>query len=127
MFKVHCILNWVLLALAFELLMIKRARCTAENDNFIIFTEDVKGYPITSTDGFVYFVGTSISKVDLASRVVEKIMRIATSDLSTNISYDYGILNEQETVLLAIRKHNGPNCATLISITTSDMVLQEDN
>ena len=83
--------------------------CLANDENFVIFTEDINGFPVPGSDGIVYFIGTTISKVHLSSRTVQNVIRISTSDLSYNVTYDKGLLNHQESVLIAFRTTFGPN------------------
>ena len=83
--------------------------CFADDENFVIFTEQINGFPVPASDGIVYFIGTTISKVHLSSRTVENVIRISTSDLSDNLTYDIGLLNHQESVLIAFRTTFGPN------------------
>ena len=54
-------------------------------------------------------------------------MRVTTSDGSTNISFDRGALSHDERVLLVHPQSSGPNWVAIATITTSDMVLREDN
>ena len=76
----------------------------------MIFTEDISGFPVPASNGIVYFVGKTISKVHLSSRTVQNVIRVSwTDEISKNLTYDQGLLNHQESVLIAFRTTLGPS------------------
>lgn len=78
-----------------------------DNDNFILFSEDVGGFPVPSTAGFVYFIGKSISKVVLNTRTVHKEIEIYDSAETTKQNFEIGALNTDQSVLVAVRSISG--------------------
>ena len=115
-----------LLALLLSLVMLSKG--VTDNDNFIIFTEDIGGFPVPATDGNTYFIGTNISKVSLSSRIVSNVIEIYSSDLATKINFDGGALTGDQSVLVVHPVGGGgPNWFELVTITTSDMQLRQDN
>ena len=99
-----------------------------DNDNFILFSEEVGGFPVPSKDGFVYFIGKSISKVVLNTRTVHKEIEIYDSTGTTKQPFNTGALNTDQSVLVAVRSTTGgPNCNQIITVTTADMKLKQDN
>ena len=107
--KLCSLINKTKLATLILVFTLFNISCLADDENFMIFTEDINGFPVPGSDGIVYFIGTTISKVHLSSRTVENVIRISTSDLSDNLTYDKGLLNHQESVLIAFRTTFGPN------------------
>lgn len=104
------------------------SRGVTDNDNFIIFTEDIGGFTVSTTDGYTYFIGTNISKVSLAKRLVSNVIEIYSSDSATKINFDGGALTGDQSVLVVHPvSGGGPNCLELVTITTSDMQLRQDN
>lgn len=83
-----------------------------DNDNYIIFNEDIGGYPVVNSEGFAFFISTSVAKVDLNTKSVEKKIEIyndATHDYKPNTSK--GVLSTDESILLAYSDSSagGPN------------------
>lgn len=75
----------------------------------MIFTEDISGYPVPSSEDYVYFIGSKIAKVDLANRNVEMLMKPVQSDNSTAVIYNRGVLNNDETILLVFSTSSSSN------------------
>lgn len=93
-------LLWLLLLLSF-------AASLTDDDNFIIFTEDIHGYPVPDSNGYAYFISSTISKVQLSTRTVEKVLKVTYSSGTSSIRFDRGLLNEDEDVLIVYMQRSG--------------------
>lgn len=82
-----------------------------------------------STNGYVYFVGSNVSKVSLINRTVDSVIEIYSSGQTTKLNMDGGALTSDQSVLVVhpAATSGGPNCFELVTITTSDMQMRQDN
>jgi hypothetical protein len=65
---------------------------------------------MVTADGYLYLFGTSVSKIELSSRTVLNEIEVYTSDSSTKISFNRGVINSDESVIIGYSTGTGgPN------------------
>lgn len=57
---------WTLLVLV---LLSSQVMGLADNDNYVLYAEDIGGYPVLSSDGYLYLIGSNITKINLIDKV----------------------------------------------------------
>jgi hypothetical protein len=98
------------------------------DDNYIRFSEGVHGsQSIPSRDGYLYSVGSSVSKIKLTDHLVEKRVRIQSG--GNNVEMGQGALTYDGTQLVISRpaSSGGPNCRPFVVLRTSDLTLVSTN
>lgn len=99
---------WII---AFLALTLMSASALPDNDNYILYADDIGGYPVLSSDGYLYLIGPNITKVNLVTKTAEKEIEIYfDSTFSNKIDMDKGVLNNDESFLIVYSTlPSGPN------------------
>ena len=98
-----------------------------DNDNYILYAGDIGGHPVLSSDGYLFMIGPNITKINMVSKVAEREIELYADTTSKVSSMSKGVLNSDESFLVIYSDRSGPNCARLLTVTTSDMQLRQDN
>ena len=98
------------------------------DDNYIVYSLDTNGqksYP--SRDGYLYTIGSRVSKVDLAERSTDKTVVFQKDQSPLNLAQ--GAISADGSRLIASSGpyFGGPNCRFFVSFSTDDLRMQEEN
>ncbi|CAI2364649.1 unnamed protein product [Moneuplotes crassus] len=118
--------------LSLILLLVFTAQTVAlpDNDNFVLYADDIGGCPVVSAEGYLFLIGPNITKIDLVHKVAHAELELYSDDTNpAKVSrLDCGVLSNDDSLLLVFSPAiEGPHCALIAVITTADMVMQQDN
>ncbi|CAI2363489.1 unnamed protein product [Moneuplotes crassus] len=101
-----------------------------DNDNFVLYADDIGGYPVVSSDGYLFLIASNITKINLETKASVKEIEIYSESSNTQkiTHFRRGVLSNDESLLLLYSTSlAGPHCAEILVITTTDMVMKQDN
>ena len=82
----------------------------ADNDNFILFSDQIGGYPVPTSNGYIYLIGTSVTKLEVSTRTIINQVEIYDSTGTSKVTNSKGILNSDESILMVYNDNSGgPN------------------
>ena len=92
------------------------------DDNYVLFTSDINGHAtIPGTDGYLYTIGSTVSKIRMEDRSVAKSLLVTLGDYPIHMAQ--GALSRDNKFLVVSRAANsgGPNCRPLLTFQTASM------